>query len=107
MALLEIPLSNANPSFVFRVELETQTYEFRFRWNGRMESWIMDLFDANGTVIQIGYPFVVSYLLFRQVVSTVKYPGELQGFNTEEIRVNPTRFNLGGDVKLSYEESVE
>jgi hypothetical protein len=106
MATFEIPLTNTNPSFIFQVDLEGVNFEFRFRWNGRMQNWIVDLFDAVGTVVQTGYPFIVSYPLFRQNVTTNKYPGILGALNTETPGSNADRFNIGGDVKFQYLEST-
>lgn len=107
MALLEIPLSNSNPSFIFQVELEGTAFEFRFRWNGRMENWIFDLLDSNGVVVQEGYPFYTDQVLLRQNVTTVKHLGLLIVNNTETPGANADRFNIGGDVKFAYDESVE
>lgn len=106
MAVLEIPLENSKPSFIFQVELEGSNFEYRFRWNGRMENWIFDLYDAVGTAIQTGNTFIVDFDLLKQNVTTNKYPGTLVAFNTETPGVNADRFNIGGDVKLQYLEST-
>lgn len=107
MAVLEIPLSNQNPSFIFQVDLEGSNFEFRFRYNGRMENWIFDLFDSNGTEIQTGNTFISSFEMLKQNVTTNKPPGNLVSFNTATPGENADRFNIGGDVKFQYNESTE
>ena len=107
MALLEIPLSNASPAFSFIIDLEGKSYEFRFRWNGRIENWIFDLYNAAQEPIQTGNPFIVGYPLLKQLVNIDKPPGLLIAFNSANPNVNADRFNIGGDVKLFYNESEE
>jgi hypothetical protein len=105
MAFIEIPLSNQDPSFLFSIELDGSTYNFTFRWDGRQENWIFDLFDSDKNPIQTGVPFVVDLELISQNVSSNRPPGNLIARNTAISGENATRFNIGSDVKLYYREA--
>ena len=105
MALVEIPLSNTDPAFNFSIELDGATYFFRFRWNGRIETWVFDLLDSNRDPIQLGNPFIVGFILLRQYQGANKPPGTLYAINTTGSGLGATRFNIGKDVKFFYQEA--
>jgi hypothetical protein len=105
MALLEIPLTNAAPAFNFIIDIEGSTYEFKFRWNGRIQNWVFDLFDSEGAPIQTGNPFISGFQALRQLVNVDKPPGVLIALASDDPYVNADRFNIGNNVRLYYNES--
>jgi hypothetical protein len=104
MALFEIPLSNQNPAFTFQADLDGRTYNFDFRWNGRLEQWKFDLLDSNLDPIVYGIPFIVAINLLEQIVLESRPPGEMFALNLKDAYVSADRFSIGGDVKLYYNE---
>lgn len=104
MAVLQIPLSNANPAFSFLVDLDGNSYKFVFRWNGRVERWVFDCYDNEGDAIQLGNPLQIGIPLLYQNRNSNKWPGTLICVSGSGDR--PDRFNIGNDVRLFYEESL-
>lgn len=104
MAVIELPLDNQHPSFSFSTELDGSTYNFQFRWNGRIQSWIFDIFDGSNDPIQTGNPLIVEFELLKQNKSQSRPPGNFIASNTSQVGVDATRFNIGSDVKLYYIE---
>lgn len=104
MALFQIPLDNQDPAFTFQIDLDGSTYNFDFRWNGRLEQWKFDLLDSDFSPIVYGIPFIVGLDLLVQNASESRPPGILFALNLKEAFVGADRFSIGGDVKLYYNE---
>lgn len=104
MAIIEIPLDNFDPSFSFSTELDSATYNFNFRWNGRIQIWIFDLLDSDNEPVQTGNPFISGFELLGQNVSSNRPPGNLLAINNAVPFEAATRFNIGSDVKFLYVE---
>ena len=106
MAVYEIPLSNDKPSFTFKVDLGGSEYKFNFRWNGRVELWYVDLYDANGDAVALGEPFYSDTLMYRNNVRENKPEGSLYAINEFNAGVNADRFSIGVDVKFYYQDAT-
>ena len=106
MALLDIPVDNVDPAFSFLIDLDGRTYEFSFRWNGRIETWIFDIYDDTQTAIQLGVPFHTNQIFLEDNPSPDKPPGNLMAVNSAAEGVDADRFSLGVDVKFLYDEVV-
>jgi hypothetical protein len=104
MAILEIPLDNSVPSFSFFIPLDGSNFEFIFRWNGRIETWVFDIFDKTGAAVQTGNPLISSFPLLKQNVKTNRPPGILFAINFKDEGGSAGRFEIGGNVKLFYAE---
>lgn len=104
MALVELPMTNQNAAFTFSTDLDGITYNFKFRWNGRMEQWKFDLLDADLSPIINGVPFIVEVDLLAQIVKSGRPAGQLVALNLKDTFVNADRFSIGGDVGLYYNE---
>ena len=105
MAIFEIPLDNLDPAFTFSVDLDGETYNFKFRWNGRMETWKFDLLDSALEPIVYGIPFYSSLDLLAQIVLPNRPPGVLFALNFAQAGLSADRFSIGGDVKFFYREA--
>ena len=105
MALFEIPMDNRDAYFEYFVDLEGISYKLLYRWNGRVENWIFDIFDDQDVAVQTGNPYYVSIILLAQNVRTNRPPGQFAAVNEAEDGLNPDRFGIGGDVKFIYLES--
>ncbi len=97
-----IPMDNKNDAFDFNVALEEVVYRLSFRWNGRMENWVFDIFTDENVPIQTGNPFIVDLPFMFQNQNGTKPPGMLLAINTQDTGVNSDRFDIGGNVRLYY-----
>ena len=107
MAFFRIPLDNDVPAYTFNVDLEESDYSFTFRYNTRIDQWVFDIYDQDQNPIQLGNPLIVNYPALRQNVRENKYPGGLVALNENVSNADPTRFNVGVDVDLFYDESED
>lgn len=67
MASTGIPLYTS-PFYTYTKDLESETFDFTFRWNGRMEQWVMTISNSEDEVLVITpivpfYPLVERYSL--------------------------------------------
>lgn len=104
MALLNIPLDPTVPAFSFFVDLDAISYQFDFRWNGRVANWIFDIYDDTQTAVQLGVPLDLVIELMKQNVRGNRPPGIFRALSSEG-SIEATRFNLGIDVALLYLDS--
>lgn len=64
MAIRTIDFPDA-PRFVQSVQLDGRVYVLRLNWNGRFDSWFLDIEQADGTVLLLSVRVVLGYpLLF-------------------------------------------
>jgi len=106
MAIFEIPLDNTSPAFNMFADLESVSYQFKFKWNDRVQIWIFDLIDSEDTPIFLGKPFQTDVNFLLQSASVTKPPGLLFCMNTRETGLDADRFTIGGDVKFLYDEAT-
>lgn len=105
-AVLEIPLPSAEASFRLRTTLEGREYVLGIHWNGRMERWILDLYDANDTPIVTGQPLHIDSDILMQFTKDELPPGMLMLYDTSGKHEEAGRDDLGSRAKLLYRESV-
>lgn len=109
MALLRIQFPDA-PRWVQTVQLEGEVYTLSADYNGRLDSWTMDIATADGNTIVQGLRLVLNWPLLR----TVEYddrlpPGQFAVLDpTGRATADPGRFAFrGGGYVLTYQESTE
>lgn len=100
------------PDQTFRIVLDSNTYEVRFRWNARDESWLFDLGD-------VGAPPTISMKLtaLNDLLEPYRYlenvpTGNLYLIPTRDVETRPGRYNIGvlTDIQMLYaslDEEVE
>tara|TARA_B100000029_G_C17185594_1_gene818628 strand:+ start:141 stop:452 length:312 start_codon:yes stop_codon:yes gene_type:complete len=103
MATLEIPLSNQDPAFSFDTILDKNQYEFDFRFNSRVNIWMVDILDAREDSIINSLP-VYSNRILTNFISNPNLPEGTLFFFTEG-RLDADRFTFGKEVKFYYEEA--
>lgn len=108
MSVLVIPTSATLTDYSERIELDGAIYTFRFRWNVRLASWFVDIFDANDVALVYGRRCVVnSRLTGQQKYKAGMMPGELTAFDTTNRRVDPALLDFGTRVLLFYFDAAE
>lgn len=104
MALSEIPIKETAPAFKIRIEISGVQYIFRFIWNNRSQTWVMDLYDANENPLATGINMVVNFpLLYTRRVEGLPN-GVLILFDTKETNQECGRNDLGERCKLYFLE---
>jgi len=109
MATLAIPTPPASSfGFLVRVNLEGVFYRLQFKWNGRDESWYLDIGDdgGNATVRNLRLVIGDDILAPHKSIAAAKCPqGNLRVVDTEASGVEAERDELGGRVLLLYDEA--
>lgn len=106
MALIKLPLRSDIPKSEFRVDLDGVTYTFAFRFNFRMERWIMDLKTENNVPLIMGIPVLIGTDFLERFQSADLPPGNLFAVNLEDEFVDADREDLGNNVIILYNEAT-
>ena len=107
MAVLVIPTRSDLDNYKFTIDLEGLTYGFEFHYNGRMQKWVFDLTQEDGTPILQSTPVYVNQLPLQRFQTELKPPGEILFLDTSGANLDPTEDDLGTRVLMMYIESVE
>jgi len=106
MAIRELPVRSDIFAYTFLTTLEQNDYLFTLRFNSRQDRWIMDIQLPDETDLLIGIPLLVSFPLTFRFRDTRLPPGQFFVIDETGQERNPTRDNLGTDIKLLYSESA-
>jgi Domain of unknown function (DUF6983) len=106
MAYLEIPVRSDIYSYTQKTAIEGIVYTLGLRYNARMERWVLDIMDASGVMLLAGVKLLVDIpLTYRFNGSIISLPaGQFMIVDETGARRNPTRDDLGDDIKLIYVE---
>lgn len=82
-------------------------YRFRLLWNGRMNSWMLEFYDAGGSLLVGGIRIAADVDLFQRYRAVVGMPpGGLVAMSLEQIGRVAGRHDLGATVRLMYSDQV-
>ncbi len=96
----EIPLKTGFYNFSQEVFLDDNTYTLRFNYLPRQDSYILDILNSSGEVLEGGIPCVVDIQLNRRFVHILS--GSLF-FQSPDPKISSVdRLSLGTSVKLFY-----
>lgn len=104
MATRRIPIRADLLAFTFNIVLDDVSVIFNFRWNSRMERWIMDLLDPASDPILMGIPVLEDTSMIDRYIDDRIPPGILLALDTTKSGNQPDLDNFGEDVILQYEE---
>lgn len=104
MAINIIPITKDVPKFKERVTLGANTYGLEFRYNSRMDRWILDLLDDSDVAIVNGQPLLLGVPLFDEYVGANAFEGTLFLLNLESDYVEAGENDLGENVLLLYSD---
>lgn len=98
------------PDETFRVVLDSVTYELRFMWNERDESWFMSFGDVGAQ-----RPTITTKLTcYSDILAPYRYldnipDGNLYLWPLADIRTRAERFNIGPlkGVQMTYSSRIE
>lgn len=105
MAILEIPVRSDIPAYQFQISLDGTTFTLHFRFNTRLDRWVMDIHDIDDVEIIQGAVLLYGLPLFdRYKIASLPVGRFILSDETGEER-NPGRDDLGDDFKLLYQEA--
>lgn len=112
--ILELPtLTNGEPHYSFRTQLEGVDYQFDFRYGERRACWMFDMSALDGTEIVTGQMVIIGSDLLRRSAVSEKPLGQLWAANVIEPseggpRALPGLYDLGqgGRARMYYTEST-
>ncbi len=107
MATLVMPVRADLPAYTFQIDLESKLFTFTFRYNERMDRWIMDIADENENELLLGTPILTQTNLIERFKDDNLPPGEFFAIDESGEDKQPGREDLGNDVKLFYVETEE
>ena len=107
MAIVGIPVTNQVPNYRFQIDLESVQYYLEFRFNTRLDRWVMDIEDKDKNTLIQGVPILINLNLLAQYVIEGLPPGVFMAINETGTQQEATRNTFGVDVKLIYITSDE
>jgi len=103
MTVFVIPTSTTIPAYRQRVTLDGVTFNLRFRFNGRIGSWLVDFFKEDDTPIVYGRRCVIDWPMFRQHHHLEDSPeGQISVFDTTHRKIDPAIDDFGSRVLMLY-----
>lgn len=107
MARFEIPIQQSTGrEFSFRTSLFGVQYRFRFYFNDRAQTWNFDLADGAGVDVANGMLCGVNYSLLSRVSDDRRPRGFLYAIDTSGQNIDPGINDLGGRVRLVYDDGI-
>lgn len=77
MAALLLPTGQGAPLYRYRITLEGREYDIRGTWNEQAESWMLDIYDADGQLLRGGVRVVKEWPLLARGADDRLPPGDL------------------------------
>lgn len=105
MAILQIPVRNDAAFYRFQITLEAAVYLLEFRFNTRLDRWLMNILSEAEEPILMGIPVLTNLPLTSSFEVPGKPPGTFFCIDETGQNRNPDRESFGVDIKLLYSES--
>lgn len=105
MAILEIPVRSDIPAYQFQVTLDGVVFTLKFRFNTRIDRWIMDVKDVDENSLVDGVPLLYGLPVLDRFVGDDLPLGSFVVIDETGEERNPTRDSFGEDFKLLYQEA--
>ncbi len=105
MSVQELPLRADFKAYNFQIDLDGKTYTLNFRFNTRLNIWVMDIADAVGVILLGGLAIYTDVPLSDQYLSDPDIPpGRFIPIDETGANRDAGSDDLGNDVKVVYEE---
>jgi hypothetical protein len=105
MALIEIPVRSDLKAYEFQIELDGGVYTLGFRYNERMDRWLMDIADGAGVEVLNGVVLLTNIPLTDDYVKEGLPPGRFICEDRTGQSKDAGIDDLGNDVRLLYQEA--
>jgi hypothetical protein len=101
--LVVLPLANDVPWYLYFISLSATQYVQRFRFNTRMNRWIMDIADSMNNDILDSVPLLINRNLTGQFNYLPGFPpGQFFVLDSTNQGTQPTRYSFGVDHLAYY-----
>lgn len=101
--VVQLPLGNDVPWYFFTIGLSGVQYTLRFRYNTRMNRWIMDVADAMNNDVITSIPLLILRTLADQFHYLTTFPvGTVFVLDTTNKDTQATRYSFGTDHSAYY-----
>lgn len=107
MTFLLLPARNDIPWYTFKITLSGLIFTLRFRYNVRMQRWIMDIADASDQDIINGLPLLILRNLSGRFVLATLPPGIIFVTDDTNQGTQPTRYSFGTTHTLFYADPTQ
>lgn len=106
MAFVEIPVRSDLKAYEFQIELDGVVYTLGFRYNERMDRWLMDIADSVGAEILNGILLLTNVPLTDDYVIDGMPPGRFFCEDRTGQNNDAGIEDLGNDIRLLYLEAA-
>lgn len=97
-----LPLVPSIPNYRFGTKLGGQQVTIDARWNGRAESWFLDISDEEGDPIRVGMRVVLGPELGGRVADSRMPPGALFAIDLTQSGIEAGLDDLGERITVVY-----
>lgn len=108
MAVTIVDTSQTLSDYRQRVALDGVTFEMRFRFNSRIQSWFVDIYDEDGAILVYGRRCTIGWALLRQNRHIDGIPaGDLICIDTANRGEPPGENDFGTRALMTYLDGSE
>lgn len=107
MAVEILQLDSEHEYYESEFLLDNESFRMIARYNRRVDSWFLSLYDAEGEPIAVGRRLTVGNLLFPWLVGRNRPAGQLLALDTKDNDEDPGQFDLGNRVIVAYLDAAE
>lgn len=107
MAVEVLQLDSTHLYYESEFLLDGESFRLLARFNRRVESWFLSLYDVNGDPIATGRRVTVGNFLFPWLVGRNRPAGQLIALDTSAQDSDPGENDLGNRVVIVYADAEE
>jgi hypothetical protein len=107
VTVFPVPTQQNLPWYITRISLSGTVYTLRFRYNSRMQRWILDIADASNNDLINGLPILINQNVNGQYVITGLPPGFFFAIDTTQQDMQPTLNSFGTINSLFYSDPTQ
>ncbi len=104
---LSVPARNDLPWYKFKITLSGVIYTLHFRFNTRMQRWMMDINDPSDNPILLGIPCLILRDMIGQYRTLAIPVGTFFCTDDTNQDTQPTLLSFGTDHTLWYEDPTQ
>lgn len=102
MAIEILQLSSDHEYQEAEFQLDAETFKVVTRYNRRIDSWMLSLYDFEGNPVATGRRITVGNFLFPWLVTSARPGGQFIALDTQDEDADPGHDDLGTRVVLFY-----
>lgn len=107
MAIEVLTLDSEHQNQEAEFQLDGENFRLLTRYNKRVDSWFLSLYQDDGTPIATGRRLTVGNFLFPWLVGRNRPAGQLIAIDTTDRDSDPGELDLGNRVQVLYVDAEE